>query len=86
MFNIYICIRLEESRGISRTATNVYVEILKNFKNLKALLIYNLEKLKYNYASWNACIKNAGSEEIKEMCEVKAFKRYILFSKLIYKT
>ncbi len=79
----YIYFRSEEFQSIFERKVNIFVEVLKNFKNFKAMLIYNLHEnfSHWQGGMWNRFIRYAHLNEIKETFEVKIFDRYILLSK-----
>ena len=77
-----IHLRLCAFFGISdKEGGNIILEILKNFQNLKILIIYTFETTTFNRENWNQFTKYLDMNEIMKMYRVKIFERYVVFSK-----
>jgi hypothetical protein len=77
--HIHFCSK--ELFSISKKEANIIMEVLKNFKNFKRLIIYNLRKTNFNSEGWNKFIQYFNINEITKTYQAKIFQRYVLFSK-----
>ncbi len=77
---IYFC--STDFFSISEKEATIIMEVLKNFKNLKTVIIYNHRETIFNADPWNKFMKYFNMNEIRKMYQkVKIFQRYVLFSK-----
>jgi hypothetical protein len=61
----HIHFRTMEFRSISKEGANIITEVLKNLKNLKTSIIYNLEdEISFNDEDWNKFIEYFNMNEI----------------------
>jgi hypothetical protein len=83
----HIHFRTMEFFSICEEGANIITDVLKNFKNLRTSIIYNLEdRISFNGEGWNEFIKYFNMNEIMKTYQVKVFQRYVLFSKETFDT
>lgn len=78
----YLYFRTRDPQCIMEEEAKMYVDVLNNFKNLKALLIYNLNRIEFSGKLWSSFTEYDIFDEIRDTFEITVYERYILFSKI----